>query len=62
MAKIIVKCYDTEVTWEVPHDDTTTEEMLKGFMGCLVGLTWYQDNVARAMRSIADDILEDDKV
>lgn len=62
MAKIIVKTYDTTTTWEVPNDDVTAEEMLQGFVGCLVGQTWYQEQIGQAMLDLAKDYLEDVKI
>ena len=49
MAKIIVQTYDTTTTWETPNSDVTAEEMLQGFIGCLVGQTFYQEQIANAM-------------
>lgn len=62
MAKIIVKTYDTTTTWEVPNDDVTAEEMLQGFVGCLVGQTWYQEQIGQAMLDLGKDYLEDVKI
>lgn len=62
MAKIIVQNYNTTMTWEVPNDDVTAEEMLQGFAGCLVGLTWWQEQIGKAMLEIGKEYLEDVKI
>lgn len=62
MAKIIVQTYDITTTWEVPNDDVTAEEILRGFVGCLVGQTWYQEQIGKAMLDLAKDYLEDVKI
>ncbi len=62
MAKIIVQTYNTTTTWEVPNDDVTAEEILQGFVGCLVGQTWYQEQIGQAMLDLAKDYLEDVKI
>lgn len=62
MAKIIVQTYDTTTTWEVPGSDVTAEEMLQGFVGCLVGQTWYQEQIGKAMIELGKEYLEDVKI
>lgn len=59
MAKIIVQTYDTTTTWETPNSDVTVEELLQGFVGCLVGQTFYQEQIANAMVELGKEYLED---
>lgn len=62
MAKIIVQTYDTTTTWEVPNSDVTVNEILQGFVGCLVGQTFYQEQIANAMVELGKEYLEDVKI
>lgn len=62
MAKIIVQTYDTTTTWEVPYNDVTTKEILKGFVGCLIGQTFYQEQIADTMIELGKEYLEDVKI
>ncbi len=59
MAKITVQTYDTTTTWEVPNSDVTAEELIQGFVGCLVGQTFYQEQIANAMLELGKEYLED---
>lgn len=59
MAKIIVQTYDTTTTWETPNSDVTAEELLRGFVGCLVGQAFYQEQIANAMVELGKEYLED---
>lgn len=59
MAKIIVQTYDTTTTWETSNSDVTAEELLQGFVGCLVGQTFYQEQIANAMVELGKEYLED---
>lgn len=62
MAKITVQTYDTTTTWEVPGSDVTAEDLLQGFVGCLVGQTFYQEQIANAMVELGKEYLEDVEV
>ena len=54
-SKITMSSYDTTVSWEVDHDDVTTHEMLKGFVSCMIGLTFSKDSVIQAMKDYLED-------
>ena len=57
ISKITVDNYDYTVSWEVPYNDTSLDDFLQGFVSCLVGVTYSEENVLRGMYEYAKERL-----
>lgn len=53
--------YKKKVTFEIPYSDTTLTEMFQGIIGCLVALSWDEENILLAMRDYANDNLPEEE-
>ena len=60
ISKITVDNYDYTVTWEVPYSDTSLDDLLQGFVSCLVGVTYSEENILRGMYEYAKERLNID--
>ena len=45
----------TTVTYSSPYPDETIENIIHGFVTCMVGHTWHIDTVLEAMRDYVDE-------
>ena len=59
ITRITVENYDYKTSWEVPYSDLNLDEIFNGFISCLVGVTYHQDQVLRAMKEYVEERLPD---
>lgn len=52
--------HPTSTIWETGAPDANLENVLEGFYGCLIGLTWHPDAILRAMKNFVEERLTDD--
>lgn len=57
ISRITVEQRESTMQWETPYNDAPLEEMIQGFVGCLVGLSWDERVVLEGMISYAKEVL-----
>lgn len=57
MSRVTVEQYESKAIWETPYNDAPLEEIIQGFIGCLVGLSWNEKIVLEAMHSYSKEML-----
>ena len=57
ISRIVVEQGDSKMIWETPYNDASVEDMIQGFVGCLVGLSWNENVVLESIYSYAKDVL-----
>ena len=56
-----IEQYGKKVTYELPYSDTTLDELIQGFIGCLVTLTWNENIVLEGLKDYAEERLPDEE-
>lgn len=56
--KITMSAYDVTTSWENIYNDITIEEILKGVVSCLRGLTFSENTIVEGIANYLDEILD----
>jgi hypothetical protein len=57
ISRVTVEQRESTTVWETPYNDAPLEEIIQGFVGCLVGQSWDEKVVLEGMYSYAKDVL-----
>jgi hypothetical protein len=57
ISRVTVEQRESKTVWETPYNDAPLEEIIQGFVGCLVGQSWDEKVVLETMYSYSRDIL-----
>ena len=64
LSRIIVEnneMHEKKITWEIPYNDANLDDWIHGFITCMVGITFNEEQVLRGMRDYANERLNDDE-
>jgi len=61
ITRITVENYDYKTTWEIPYSDSNLNEIFSGFIGCLVGITYHENQILKAMKEYAEERLPEEE-
>ena len=53
--------HEKKVIWEIPYNDANLNDWIHGFVTCMVGITFSEDQVIRGMKEYAEERLIDDQ-
>ena len=51
---------EKKVVWEIPYNDANLDDWLHGFLTCMVGITFNEQQVLRGMKEFAEERLPDE--
>ena len=51
---------EKKVVWEIPYNDANLDDWLHGFLTCMVGITFNEQQVLRGMKEFAEERLPKD--
>ena len=51
---------EKKITWEIPYNDANLDDWIHGFITCMVGITFNEEQVLRGMRDYVNERLDDD--
>ena len=51
---------EKKVVWEIPYNDANLDDWLHGFLTCMVGITFNEQQVLREMKEFAEERLPKD--
>ena len=57
ISRVTVEQRESKTIWETPYNDAPLEEIIQGFVGCLVGQSWDEKVVLEAMYSYSREVL-----
>lgn len=57
ISRVTVEQRESKTVWETPYNDAPLDEIIQGFVGCLVGQSWDEKVVLEAMHSYSIDVL-----
>lgn len=57
ISRVTVEQRESTTVWETPYNDAPLEEIIQGFVGCLVGQSWDEKVVLEGMYSYAKEVL-----
>ena len=57
ISRVTVEQRESKTVWETPYNDAPLEEIIQGFVGCLVGQSWDEKVVLGSMYSYAKEVL-----
>lgn len=57
ISRVTIEQRESKTIWETPYNDAPIEEIIQGFVGCLVGQSWDEKVVLEAMYSYSRDVL-----
>jgi hypothetical protein len=57
ISRVTVEQRESTTVWETPYNDAPLEEIIQGFVGCLVGQSWDEKVVLEGMYSYAKEAL-----
>jgi len=49
--------HEKKITWEIPYNDANIDDWIHGFVTCMVGITFNEQQVLEAMRDYAEERL-----
>ncbi len=60
--KVIMTDGENTVTIDLGHNDVTTNEVMKAVAGCMLALTWRQEQLTRMCKDYFEECDEYEKV
>lgn len=61
ISRVTVEQRESKTVWETPYNDAPLEEIIQGFVGCLVGQNWDEQVVLEGMYAYTRDLLGKDE-
>ena len=52
--------HEKKIVWEIPYNDANLDDWIHGFVTCMVGITFSENQVLEAMRDYAEERLPQD--
>jgi len=52
--------HEKKIIWEIPYNDANLDDWIHGFITCMVGITFNEEQVLKGMRDYANERLDDD--
>lgn len=53
--------HEKKITWEIPYNDANLDDWIHGFITCMVGITFNEQQVLRGMKEYAEERLPEEK-
>lgn len=51
---------EKKITWEIPYNDTNLDDWLQGFLTCMIGITFNENQVLEGMKAFAEERLPEE--
>lgn len=51
---------EKKIVWEIPYNDANLDDWLHGFLTCMVGITFNEQQVLHGMKEFAEERLPKD--
>lgn len=53
--------HEKKIVWEIPYNDANLDDWIHGFITCMVGITFNEEQVLRGMKEYAEERLPKEK-
>lgn len=57
ISRVTVEQNESKTVWETPYNDASIDDIIQGFIGCLVGQSWDSKVVIESMYYYSKDLL-----
>ena len=51
---------EKKITWEIPYNDANLDDWLQGFLTCMIGITFSENQVLEGMKEFAEERLPEE--
>lgn len=53
--------HEKKIVWEIPYNDANLDDWIHGFITCMVGITFNEQQVLRCLKKYAEERLPEEK-
>lgn len=61
LTRLTLECGEKKVSWEIPHNDVSIDELINAFYSLCIGVTFHPNTVIDWMKVWVDEHTDDDE-